>query len=300
VAGRVGPLFVLAVDHRDSLRRWYRRVTGANVAEPAVLRAGKVLVVEGLLLAIADGLPRAQAALLADEEYGGPAIRRATEAGVLTAVAVERSGQPEFSFEYGAGFGEHIAAGGAGAVKALVRYNPGGDAERNARSRARLQVLARWLAGRDVRLMVELLVPPEQDQLARVADDRARFEREMRPELTMRAIGELIGAGVAPRYWKLEGLPTRDACEQVARAAAVTPETRCLVLGRGEDAATVGRWLSLAAPVSGFGGFAIGRTIWAAALADWLTGRADRQRATRRIAACYRHFADLYRQAAVT
>lgn len=290
------PLFVLAIDHRNSLRQWYQRITGAD-ADPGVLREAKGVVVDGLLMAIADGVPGAHAALLADEEYGSSALRRANGAGLVTALAVERSGQSEFSFEYGDRFGEHIAGSGAGTVKALVRYNPGGDAGRNARSRDRLRMLAEWLDGHNVPLMLELLVPPEPEQLGRLGGDRARFDNELRPELTRHAIRELAGAGLAPRYWKLEGQPTAAACELLAREAAVTPSTQCLVLGRGEDAAAVERWLSAAAPVRGFGGFAIGRTIWAEPLAAWLTGRIRRPEAAASIAAAYRHFADLYRSA---
>ncbi len=271
-----------------------RGTTGKLAADTRVLLAAKGVVLDGMLHAIGAGMPRQQAVLLADDEYGAAAIRRAREHGIVTALAVERSGQPEFSFEHRDRFGEHIERSGADIIKALVRYNVDGDQHCNARSRARFRELARWLNGRGLPLMLELLVPPQPHQLARVGGDRERFDREMRPALTVRAMRELIAVGLAPRYWKIEGQPSTATCQELARAAAATAQTRCLVLGRGEDAAAVRRWLALAAPVEGFGGFAIGRTIWSGPLEAWLAGRADGQAAARLIGERYLSFALLY------
>ncbi len=293
-AAVTGLAFVLAIDHRNSLRKWYRAVTGRPPADTAALRAAKEVVLDGLLHAIGAGMPAKQAVLLADEEYGAAAMGRAREHGIVTAVAVERSGQPEFSFEYRDRFGEHIEGSGADIVKALVRYNVEGDKRRNGHSRERLAELARWLDGSGRPLMLELLVPPLADQLAGIGGDRERFDREMRPALTARAMRELLAVGLVPRYWKIEGQASTAACEELARAAGRTARTRCLVLGRGEDAAAVRRWLTLAAPVDGFGGFAIGRTIWSGPLEAWLAGRADRQAAARLIGERYLSFAQLY------
>lgn len=277
----MNPVFVLAIDHRNSLRQWYRSIVGTP--DPVMLTEAKALVADGLLAALpVAGRPM----LLVDEEYGGEAIRRvrdaATGAGdVGVVVAAERSGQPEFSFEYGAAFGDHIRKIAPDVVKALVRYNPDGDAERNARSRAGLRELARWLDAEGLPLMLELLVPPEHEQRG------AMYDTEVRPGLTLRALDEL--ADLRPRYWKVEAQP--DAAG-FARLAARVAGSQCLVLGRGEDAAAVASWITMAAPA--FAGFAVGRTMWSGALADWLTGRAERQQAVDRIAASYRYFTGLF------
>lgn len=274
----VNPVFVLAIDHRDSLRRWYASIIGTP--DPVALAGAKAVVADGLLTALpVDGQPM----LLADEEYGGEAIRRVRDsgAGVSVVVAAERSGQPEFSFEYGAAFGEHIRKVAPDVVKALVRYNPDGDRERNARSRRGLRELARWLAAEGLPLMLELLVPPGPGQRG------PRYDAEIRPGLTLRAIDEL--ADLAPAFWKVEPQPDRAAYLELAGKVA---GSQPLVLGRGEDAAAVADWISSAAPA--FGGFAVGRTMWANPLEDWLTGQADRQRAVDRIATTYRYFTGLF------
>lgn len=282
------PAFVLAFDHRNSLRHWYLTVTGADQPDPARLRAAKVLVADALLASAAEvAACGGQPMLLTDEEYGTDAIGAIRSAGpaVKIVIPAEVSGQPEFSFEYGAEFGEHIARTGPDIVKALVRYNPAGDQERNARSRAALGELARWLSARDLPLMLELLVPPAPGQAGPGFDD------DVRPGLTRAAMGELREAGLAPRYWKVEGQPSTEAFASLAAAA----ESDCLVLGRGEDFAAVGRWVARAAAAGGFAGFAIGRTIWSGALARWLTGQAGRDEAIKEIQENYLHFVRTYR-----
>jgi len=49
-----------------------------------------------------------------------------------------------------------------------------------------------------------------------------------------------------------------------------------VVLGRGADLPRVATWLKVAAPVPGYVGMAIGRTIWLDALSEHLAGRLER------------------------
>lgn len=281
------PAFVLAIDHRNSLRHWYTALTGADTADSVALRAGKVAVADGLLAATAEPRFAGQPMLLIDEEYGADAIHwiRDAGAGVKIIVPAERSGEKEFSVEHGDGFGEQIVETGPDIVKALVRYNPAGDGERNGRSRARLLELSRWLDDHGLPLMLELLVPPEPGQAG------PDFDIAVRPWLTLRAIAELSEAGLSPAWWKVEGQASTAAFAELAGA---THGGRCLVLGRGEDAAAVGRWVAMAAAAEGFAGFAVGRTIWADALGEWLTGRTSREAAVAVITARYLGFAETY------
>jgi myo-inositol catabolism protein IolC len=53
-------------------------------------------------------------------------------------------------------------------------------------------------------------------------------------------------------------------------------------------------WLRIAAPVEGFLGFAIGRSIWWDVLEDRLAGTIDEAEARRRIAANYSGFVRTY------
>ena len=90
----------------------------------------------------------------------------------------------------------------------------------------------------------------------------------------VRTIRGLQEAGVEPDVWKIEGLERREDCERVAAAARRGGRDRvgCIVLGRGEDDRKVREWLATAAAVPGYIGFAVGRTTFWDALADWRAG----------------------------
>jgi 5-dehydro-2-deoxygluconokinase len=74
----------------------------------------------------------------------------------------------------------------------------------------------------------------------------------------------------------------------------------CVVLGRGASTEKVEQWLQAAAPVDGFVGFAIGRSIWWDALKAFLEGGLSREAAVSEIADNYLHFIRVYEGQAVT
>jgi myo-inositol catabolism protein IolC len=283
----VTPVFALAFDHRNSLRRDFMRLAGDPTSEQrAALVEAKGIVADALLAAapqVSPGTP----VLLIDAEYGGRFVSRAQAGGIRVAMPVEESGQRELRYVC-AGHPERVAETyRPDYLKVLIRYNPGGDAALNARQRARLRELAGWLDGRAPQLMLELLVPPEDAQLAAVGFDRGRFDSEARAELTAAAIREIAGDGVTPRLWKIEGPESAGDAALIAEAVRSADQgAGCLVLGRGADHAAVRRWLAIAAATDGFTGFAVGRTIWWDALRSYLEG-GDRDAAVRAVAACY-------------
>ena len=69
---------------------------------------------------------------------------------------------------------------------------------------------------------------------------------------------------------------------------------------RGADDAKVEHWLRQGAPVDGYAGFAIGRTIWWDALKGYLDGGLERDAAAQRIADNYLRFVSVYREAEAT
>jgi myo-inositol catabolism protein IolC len=72
-----------------------------------------------------------------------------------------------------------------------------------------------------------------------------------------------------------------------------------VLLGRGASTEKVEQWLEQAAPVEGFIGFAIGRSIWWDALSAFLNDGLDREAAAKQIADNYLHFVKVYEGAAV-
>jgi myo-inositol catabolism protein IolC len=262
-------------------------------AEIERARLGKRLIWEGLLRACDDGAPRDAAAALVDATYGSRVLPAARKAGVRVAVPVEESGRHEFAFESPT-WRESLEAVDPAWAKALIRYNPDGDPDVNDRQRTRLRELSDHCRKTGLGFMLELLVPPTGSQLASVADDRARFDRELRAGLTVGGIAQLREAGIEPDVWKHEGFERRTDHELVAAAARADgrDQVGCIILGRGEDAAAVDRWLRASAGVDGVVGFAIGRTIWWDPLTAYFAGSSEAETVTR-IAANYRRFVDV-------
>ena len=122
--------------------------------------------------------------------------------------------------------------------------------------------------------MIELLVPPTREQLV-AHDDQALYDETARPALTAQVIASLTAAGVHPGIWKLEGYETTAGAQLVLDAVrdSGAPASSCIVLGRNAPQRQVDHWLIVAAPLPGYVGFAIGRSIWDQPIAE-LPGRA--------------------------
>jgi myo-inositol catabolism protein IolC len=286
VTGEPRRLFALAFDHRSSLRRDFLGLTAAPTADDqARCRELKTVVFEGLVAGAYHVLAHgAEPAILVDQEYGADVIAQAKDHRLTLIVPVEVSGQAELRFEHGDdGFGAAIERVDPSYVKALVRYDPLGDPDLNRRQRARLGRLQGWLDDHGRDWMLEVLVPGD-------------FETTV-----AKAIDELVDAGLRPAYWKLEGQASAAAYHTVA--AATQGIGHCLVLGRGADAAAVERWLRLAAPVSDYRGFAVGRTLWWEPLRAFVhdpdvRDSRHRRAAVAAIAENYRRLVDVYLEAA--
>jgi myo-inositol catabolism protein IolC len=299
--GYDGRLYILAFDHRGSFKKMFGIAGRDETPEEAErLRDGKRLVWEGFQRALDEGAPRAAAGILVDEEMGTDIAREARKLGVNLAMPVEMSGRDTFEFEYGEDFGAHIEDFDPTFSKVLVRYNTDdGDEDKRVQTE-RLRRLGDWLHERDRKFLFELLVPASEAQLAEVGGDAGRYDAEVRPRVMIGVIEELQAGGVEPDIWKIEGIDRREDCERIAQAirAGGRDGVVAVVLGRGADDAAVDHWLRQGAPVEGYVGFAIGRTIWAGPLQGFVDGALPRDEAAEQIGANYRRFIDVYEEAA--
>ena len=291
------PLYILAFDHRGSFQKKFFGVTGEpNAEETARIANAKRVIYEGLLRSLDEGVPREAAGGLVDEQFGAEIARDARGKGLTLAMPVEKSGQDEFDFQYGADYGAHILEFDPSFSKVLVRWNPEGDAGMNARQGARLQELGDWLHANGRIFLFELLVPAEPHQLEAVGGDEKTWDSEERPKLMRGAIEQLHAVGVEPDIWKIEGIDRREDCEILS--AECRKEGRdgvaCVVLGRGADDTAVDHWLRTGSGVPGYIGFAIGRSIWWEPLKAFVDGSSGREEAAKRIAANYRRFIEVY------
>ena len=115
----------------------------------------------------------------------------------------------------------------------------------------------------------------------------------MRRELT---IEQLQDAGIEPDVWKIEGLDRPEDCERIVAVARRDGREKvgCIILGRGEDEQQVRKWLTVAAGVEGFIGFAVGRTDFWDPLVAWRGGKITRDGAVAEMARHYREFVDIF------
>jgi myo-inositol catabolism protein IolC len=293
-------LYILAFDHRGSFQKKFFGIEGdPDPEQTAMIADAKHLIFEGLQRAVAAGADPSVTGVLVDEQFGGTVPEEARAQGLELAMPAERSGQNTFDFQYGEEFGEHIERFDPDFTKVLVRYNPDGNAGENKEQLRKLKRLSDWLHSKDRRFLFELLVPAEEAQLQEVGGSTERYDAELRPELMRRAIAEIQEAGIEVDIWKIEGVDERADCEMLAAQARTSGRDGvvCVVLGRGADDAKVDHWLEQAAPVDGFVGFAIGRSIWWNPLKEYVDGKIERSAGAREIAQNYLRFVKVYERA---
>jgi myo-inositol catabolism protein IolC len=296
--GYDGKLYILAFDHRGSFQKKMFGIQGDPTAEETeTIADAKRLIFEGMELAVERGVDASATGVLVDEQFGSDIPGRANDEGLMLAMPVEKSGQEEFDFQYGSEFGDHIEQFDPAFSKVLVRYNPDGDAEMNERQLGRLKELADWLHEHDRKFLFELLVPAEDAQLEQVGGDSDRYDAELRPALMQRAIQAIQDFGIEVDIWKIEGVDAQEDAEMLARQTRSGDGREgvvCVLLGRGASDDKVDHWLRQAAPVEGFVGFAIGRSIWWDALKGFLAGDLERGAAAEKIADNYLRFVKVY------
>lgn len=288
------PLFILAMDHRDSLAKKVYGISGDPTAgEQKRIAADKLTVFEGAAAAV-DRLPTGRPGVLVDERYGAAVARAARQAGFTLIMPIERSGQEFFQLEYGqfdsSEWLDHLAEFSPDAAKVLVRDNPGFDIEKRRAQQDHLALVSTRLREAGIPLIIELLVPDASPQ---PSDD---YDDAIRPALTVQLLREFHAHGVEPNIWKLEGYNAAHDAALVADTAREggRSDVGCIVLGRDSDEPHLDHWLQVAAPIDGFVGYAVGRSIWEKPLTDELAGRIDSDELKRRVGESYLHYSGVY------
>jgi myo-inositol catabolism protein IolC len=299
--GYDGKLYILAFDHRGSFQKKMFGIEGDPTPEETeTISDAKKLIYEGMEKAVERGLDPSTAGVLVDEQFGSDIPELAAKHGLSLTMPAEKSGQNEFDFQYGEDFPAHIEKYDLLATKVLVRHNPDGDAGMNERQTKRLKELADWLHANDRKFLFELLVPAEDAQLESVGGDSDRYDAELRPELMRRVIEHYQNEGVEVDIWKIEGVDKREDAQMLsdqARKGEGRENVKSVLLGRGASDEKVDHWLREAAPVDGFIGFAIGRSIWWNPLKAYLDKELEREAAATQIADNYLRFIKVYDEA---
>jgi myo-inositol catabolism protein IolC len=260
------PLFILAMDHRESFGRTLFQVKhdDPDPAQVEAMKTAKRLIFEGLQVAL-PSVTSGRIGVLVDERYGQDvidAVKGGTDPMVL-AVPIEASGHEWFTLEWGDQWLEHVESVKPDYSKVLIRDNPAFDAAQREAQLTRLARVCDGLRTAGVPLLYELLVPATDAQLAQAGGDASAYDRDIRPGLVVQVIADNQAHGVEPALWKVEGLETVAAAQQVAAQAKTGGRAADLiVLGRDAPADRLDHWLEVASQVDAFVGFAIGRSIW--------------------------------------
>lgn len=283
----VPPLLILPFDHRSSFAKgllgYHMPLTGAQKKKVTEL---KEIVYDAFQLSLKSYSHFDWFGILVDEEYGAGILRDAKKIGAQVCLTTEKSGREEYQFEYGSAFAAHINKFKPNYVKALVRWNPA-NTTLNARQVKRLKKLSEFCHRNSYKFLFELLIIPSDHDLKK-AGGKAAFEKKIRPKMEASAI-RTIQKTVHVDIWKIEGT-TKAGWKLVLRA--MKPESRAIVLGRGEDEAHVRTWLRDAASFDRVIGFAVGRTVFAKPLKAYLEKSITKKVCIQRIA---KNFSSLVR-----
>jgi len=267
------PLFILAMDHRASFGKTLFDVKDDDPDPDQVgaMKSAKVMIFEGLRAAL-PAVTYGRAGVLVDERYGQEVIAaaRSNSQPVVLAIPVEASGHDWITLEWGDQWLSHVETVKPDYAKVLVRDNPGFYPDEREQQFGRLAQISSGLHGIGVPLLYELLVPATGAQLDRAGHDVGAYDRDIRPGLVAQVIADNQAHDVEPALWKVEGLETAEAAQQVAsQARAGGRRADLIVLGRDAPAERLDHWLEVASQVSAFVGFAIGRSIWEDAVRDF-------------------------------
>lgn len=267
-------LFILPFDHRASFAKMLGLENdNLNQQEKEIIISSKTLIYEAFKKSISKGIPKNDAAILVDEEYGDKIIIDAKNQGYNVILTTEKSGQDKFNFEYGDKFSEHIEKYKPTFVKALIRYKLNADW-------INLKTLANYCNEKGYKFLLEVLSQidtPTSDNMIPI-------------------INNLRENGIEPDIWKLEGMEKSEDYQKIAEKIqeGQRENVGLVILGRGESKEKVEHWIRMGRDVNGVIGFAIGRTIFWQPLADFKNGKIDKNMTIENISNNFLHFYNIF------
>ena len=295
--GWTSNLYILPFDHRSGLFKEFGWTEPITPDEITIVKNDRALMFDAIKSAIAMGIPKDTAPIFMDDVFGKEVLIQAKSEGFLTVLTTEKSGSDFYDFQHGDSFRESINEIKPTFVKALVRYNPQGNAEINKKSLVNLKTLSDFAHENGYKFLIEPLVAPTDDQLERVGLDHGRYDRELRPKLCVEMMQELQMFGIEPDIWKVEGFFQASDYEMVvnqARSGQGRNDVSVISLGRNETDEVVTTWLTEGAKVPGVIGFAVGRTIFLDSLLQFQEGTLTRDQAIDAIAKRFFHFYQIF------
>ncbi len=254
--GHWDELTVLAMDHRSQ----FEVLCEEAGADPARIEAFKALALKAVDR-LAAGDPRY--GVLLDGRYGMRGLEAAADTPYWIGRPIELPGSCPLEFESSADVATELATWPCNhVVKCLAFYHP--DDAPELRERQERQLLRLQDAARKTRheLLVEII---------------ASRNGAIDSTTVARAIQRLYELGMRPDWWKLEPSDNAQAWRNI-EDTIVRNDPRCrgvLLLGLSAPEQDLIASFQVAALNPIVKGFAVGRTIFADAALQWLSGRMD-------------------------
>lgn len=260
------PLYILPFDHRSTFAtELFKKASldDLNNEERELIREFKMLIYKGIKKATENLIPKENAAILVDEEFGQEVLIDAKHNGFITILTIEKSGHEEFDFMYD-DFKAHIEKFKPEFAKVLIKYNPKDSSDLKKRQQDKLKIISDYCHQNNYKFLLEVLVIPTKEQLVKVNGSREEYDTRLRPELTAEVVKTLQAQGIEPDVWKLEGMETANDYLSVIKEARSggRDNVGIIILGRGAKEEKVQEWLRIGAKVEGVIGFAVGRTVF--------------------------------------
>lgn len=290
-------LFILPFDHRSSFAKLFGFTNEElSTDEKKKITTAKEIIYQAFEKSMSKGILKEEAAILVDEEYGDKIIQDAINKKYNVILTTEKSGQKEFTFEYGDEFGKHIEKYAPHFVKALIHYNPNDDPLSKMRQQQKLEILSNYCHQNSYKFLLEVLVSPTESQLIDVSGNSQLYDAQVRPNLTAKAIEELQNANVEPDIWKIEGMENEDSYKIVVLQAQKEERKNVgiVILGRAENQDKVGEWIKAGNKIKGIIGFAIGRTLFWEPLTEYKNGKITKEQTIEMISNKFIYFYNLF------
>lgn len=274
--GKIPLLMALAIDHRSQL---------SSLADELGAPLDRIHAFKRLAVAaaarVAEG--RDGYGMLIDERFGREALFDAAKKDFSwIGRPVELPGSRPLRFEFSQDIGSQLTDWPLDhCIKCLCFYHPDDPAALKAEQQQKLRTLfeAARKVGRE--LLIEII---------------AGKNGSLKDDTVATALDELYGLGIKPDWWKLE--PQASAAAWTNIEAVITghdPYCRGIVLlGLEAPAEELEKAFAATLAAPSVKGFAVGRTIFAEAAREWLSGRMNDEDATADMAARFRQLTDAW------
>ena len=261
-------LHVLAFDHRVQLEELAAqhghgaaRISQFKALVALGARRGHAAVTaEQAATPLPEGQRPARPGVILDDRFGDDVLPSLTGCGWWVARPVELPGSRPLAFEAGDALAQHLRTWPAEHVaKCLVSYHPHDAHALRTQQLARLAELQKACTGTGHELLIEVIPPRELH-----CDGGTLVE----------ALAQIYAAGIRPDWWKLPP-PETAATWQDLSALIARHDPYCrgvLMLGLEASEEALQMSFRIAAPHPVCKGFAVGRSIFADAAAQWFAG----------------------------